>query len=69
MIDDDHRVLLEPISGGVNCEHEYINASYIDVRPSTQYTIRIYHWYSSYYVHLTHRAILNAGSSLPPRVS
>ena len=47
MVDDDRRVVLEPISGRVNCEHEYINASYIDVRPSTQYTIRIYHWYST----------------------
>ena len=31
-IDDDHRVVLESISDGVDCEHDYINASYIDVR-------------------------------------
>ena len=31
-IDDGHRVILESISGGVDCEHDYINASYIDVR-------------------------------------
>ena len=30
--DDDHRVVLESISNGVDCEHDYINASYIDVR-------------------------------------
>ena len=32
-IDDDHRVVLESISDGVDCEHDYINATYIDVRP------------------------------------
>ena len=32
MIDDDHRVVLKSISDGVNCEHDYVNASYIDVR-------------------------------------
>ena len=31
-IDDGHRVILESISDGVDCEHDYINASYIDVR-------------------------------------
>ena len=29
--DDDHRVVLESISGGVDCEHNYINAAYVDV--------------------------------------
>ena len=32
-IDDDHRVVLESIFDGLNCEHDYMNASYIDVRP------------------------------------
>ena len=32
MIDDDHRVVLKSISDGVNCEHDYVNATYIDVR-------------------------------------
>ena len=32
MIDDDHRVVLKSISEGVDCEHDYINATYIDVR-------------------------------------
>ena len=31
-VDDDHRVVLESISDGVDCEHDYINATYIDVR-------------------------------------
>ena len=31
--DDDHCVVLKSISDGVNCEHDYINATYIDVRP------------------------------------
>ena len=31
--DDDHRVVLESIFDGVDCEHDYMNASYIDVRP------------------------------------
>ena len=29
--DDDHRVVLKSISGGVDCEHDYINAAYVDV--------------------------------------
>ena len=29
--DDDHRIVLKSISGGVDCEHDYINAAYIDV--------------------------------------
>ena len=28
--DDDHRVVLKSISGSVDCEHNYINATYID---------------------------------------
>ena len=32
IIDDDHRVVLESISDSVDCEHDYINATYIDVR-------------------------------------
>ena len=32
VIDDDHRVVLKSISDGVDCEHDYMNASYIDVR-------------------------------------
>ena len=36
-IDDGHRVILESISGGVDCEHDYINASYIDVRLANIY--------------------------------
>ena len=30
--DDGHRVVLKSISDGVDCEHDYINATYIDVR-------------------------------------
>ena len=30
--DDDDRVVLESISDGVDCEHDYMNATYIDVR-------------------------------------
>ena len=29
--DDDHRVVLKSISGGVNTKHDYVNAAYIDV--------------------------------------
>ena len=32
IIDDDHRVVLESISDSVDYEHDYINATYIDVR-------------------------------------
>ena len=34
--DDDHRVVLESISDGVDCEHDYINATYVDVRSSSK---------------------------------
>ena len=30
--DDDQRVVLKSISDGMDCEHDYINATYIDVR-------------------------------------
>ena len=30
--DDDHRVVLKSISDGVEYEHDYINATYMDVR-------------------------------------
>ena len=36
--DDDDRVVLKSISDGVDCEHDYINATYIDVRPFGIYT-------------------------------
>jgi len=44
---DRHRVVLEPVAGGVNCEHNYTNTSYTDVGPSTQYAIHIYHWFNT----------------------
>ena len=31
-IDDGRRVVLKSISDGVDCDHDYINATYIDVR-------------------------------------
>ena len=34
--DDDHRVVLKSISDGVDREHDYINATYIDVRNTIQ---------------------------------
>ena len=37
--DDDHRVVLKSISDGVDCEHDYINATYIDVR-----ALKIWTW-------------------------
>ena len=30
--DDGHRVVLKSISESVDCQHDYINATYIDVR-------------------------------------
>ena len=30
--DDGHRIVLTSFSDGVKCEHDYINATYIDVR-------------------------------------
>ena len=30
--DDGHRVVLKSFSDGMDCEHDYINATYIDVR-------------------------------------
>ena len=39
--DDGHRVVLKSFSDDVDCEHDYINATYIDVRPS-KYTVSNY---------------------------
>ena len=52
IIDDDHRVVLESISDSVDCEHDYINATYIDVRlpenvdvrPLQMYTLLMFGW-------------------------
>ena len=43
VIDDDHRVALKSISDGVDCEHDYINATYIDVR-LLENALQIFHW-------------------------
>ena len=43
-IDDGHRVVLKSISDGVDCQHDYINATYIDVRN----TIQKFHWWKQY---------------------
>ena len=32
ILDDDNRIVLQPIDGHPDCQHEYINASFIDVR-------------------------------------
>ena len=30
--DDEHRIVLEPLEGFTDCQHDFMNASYIDVR-------------------------------------
>ena len=35
ILDDDNRIVLQPIDGHPDCQHDYINASYIDVRTRT----------------------------------
>ena len=39
-IDDDSRVILKPLPGHDNCQHDYINASYVDVSISSLYKHR-----------------------------
>ena len=39
-IDDDSRVILKPLHGHDDCQHDYINASYVDVSISTSYQHR-----------------------------
>ena len=41
--DDGRRVALQSISDGVDCEHDYINATYIDVR-ALETALQIFHW-------------------------
>ena len=41
-IDDGHRVVLKCISDGVDCDHNYINATYIEVRNTTQKFVKQY---------------------------
>ena len=36
-IDDDSRVILKPLPGRDDCQHDYINASYVDVSTSVLY--------------------------------
>ena len=79
--DDDHRVALKSISERVDCEHDYINATYIDVRPlkictwllkiaPDRFMYHIDQYNDPLYtlIHLTLRVILNARSTLPPKV-
>ena len=73
--DDDHRVVLKSISGGVDCEHNYINAAYVDVsflkifkqlhickqvKINTSFSVPL---------NLTLRGILKRGTTLPHKVS
>ena len=39
-IDDDSRVILKPLLGHNDCQHDYINASYVDVSISSIYKHR-----------------------------
>ena len=39
-IDDDSRVILKPLLGHDDCQHDYINASYVDVSTSSLYKHR-----------------------------
>ena len=39
-IDDDSRVILKPLPGHDDCQHDYINASYVDVSTSSLYKHR-----------------------------
>ena len=39
-IDDDSRVILKPLTGHEDCQHDYINASYVDVSTSRLYKHR-----------------------------
>lgn len=42
-LDDDNRVLLEPLQRFLDCQHEYINASYISVRENMAQTFSSFH--------------------------
>ena len=39
--DDDNRIVLKPLSGSTDCQSDYINASYVDVRNIYMLTIFI----------------------------
>ena len=41
--DDDNRVKLKSLSGREDCQHDYINASYVDVSVHYNYTIECIH--------------------------
>ena len=78
--DDDHRVVLKSISGGVDCEHDYINAAYIDVSSLEKIIwlmkknvvssklVKINTSSSCTSLHLYLRVILKARSTLQPKV-
>ena len=70
--DDDHRVVMKSISGGVDCEHDYINAAYIDVsflHANTYGEVMYTGLTNSAPLHLTLRAIPKASGTLLPKVS
>ena len=76
--DDDHRVVLKSISGGVDYEHDYINAAYVDVSfPQNIYQMKKQlhnickqvKINTSFSLNLTLRAILKRGTTLPHKVS
>ena len=47
ILDDDNRIVLQPIDGHPDCQHDYINASYIDVRNVHLCTVTYMHVISS----------------------
>ena len=67
--DDDHRVVLKSISGGVECEHDYINAAYVDVSFLKYLTRKNLHQALCKWLYLILRVTLKAKSTLPLKVS
>ena len=43
ILDDDNRIVLQPIDGHPDFQHEYINASYIDVRNAHYFNCVLLH--------------------------
>ena len=53
LIDDDNRIILNPIPGQQDCQNDYINASYLDVSIYSIMLSLTVQCYYNYYIPLT----------------
>ena len=60
-LDDENRIVLKPIPGAVDCQEDYINACYIDVREQTHVLL------TASVIILCHTIMIKQGYSTPDK--